>query len=161
MPNDETRTPKSTEVITREVVMPQHANPQQTLFGGQMVCWIDMVAGMAARRHACGPIVTASIDNLSFTEPVFVGDILLLQAKVNYVGRTSMEVGVKVSVEHLYTGQFTPVTRAYLTFVALDENRRPRPVPRLRCETEDDKRRYDNGRMRMEARKDLVRRLAG
>jgi acyl-CoA hydrolase len=99
------------------------------------------------------------MDNISFEEPIFVGDLLLLEAKVNYVGTTSMEVGVKVSVEHRYTAHATQVTRAYLTFVALDEARRPTRVPRLRCVSAEDRRRWEHGRLRMEARKELWKKL--
>ncbi len=149
------KTPAQSEVVTRYLVMPQHANPYGTVFGGVIMEWIDMVASMAAQRHCGMDVVTASIDSLAFENPVHIGDQVVLMASVNYVGRTSMEVGVKVVVENLTTRQQCIATRAYLTFVAVDKNHRPIDAPPLRPETEDEKRRRDNAALRVRARKQL------
>jgi len=139
--------------------MPDQANPYGTAFGGAIVAWIDMVASMAAQRHCGREVVTVSIDSLSFKEPIHIGDHVVLKASVNYVGRTSMEVGVQVSREDPYTGQKITATTAHLTFVALDKDKKPSPVPRLIPETEDEKRRYANAEIRVKNRKELLRKM--
>jgi acyl-CoA hydrolase len=155
MDDCEVKTPAQSAVVTRYLVMPQHANPYGTVFGGVIMEWIDMVASMAAQRHCGMDVVTAGIDSLAFENPVGIGDHVVLMASVNYVGKTSMEVGVKVVVENLTTGQQNIATRAYLTFVAVDKNHRPIAAPGLRPETEDEKRRWDNAALRVRARKQL------
>lgn len=155
MTDSEIKRPSQSAVVTRYLVMPQHANPYGTVFGGVIVEWIDMVASMAAQRHCGMDVVTAGIDSLAFENPVRIGDQVVLVASVNYVGKTSMEVGVKVVVENLTTGQQNIATRAYLTFVAVDKNHRPVAAPPLRPETEDEKRRWDNAALRVRARKQL------
>lgn len=153
------KTPKESAVITRQIVMPQHANPHNALFGGQLVSWIDTTAAMVAQRHSGRMVVTASIDQLVFQKPIHVGDHLILEASVNFVGRSSMEIGVRVSVENPWTGKTTQATKAYLTFVALDENDHPTAVPALKPESVDEKRRFENAKIRVEARKELLAKL--
>ena len=155
MTDAEIKTPSQSAVVTRYLVMPHHANPYGTVFGGIIVEWIDMVASMAAQRHCSMDVVTASIDSLSFENPVHIGDHVVLMASVNYVGKTSMEVGVKVVVENLTTGHKDIATRAYLTFVAVDNNHRPTAAPPISPQTEDEKRRWHNAALRVRARKDL------
>ena len=151
----EGKKPSDSAVESRYLLMPHQANPYGTAFGGVIVAWIDMVASMAAQRHCGKEVVTASIDSLSFREPIRIGDHVTLKASVNYVGKTSMEVGVQVTKENPYTGQKIPATSAYLTFVALDENSRPTPAPPLVPKTADEKRRYENAKLRTAARKEL------
>lgn len=123
--------------------MPGHANGRAgVLFGGVMMQWIDVCAGVAAMRHAGGAVVTASIDRLDFMVPVHIGDIVVLQAQVNYVRRTSMEVGCRVETEDPRSRQRRYTTKAYLTFVGIDDDGRPRPVPALELCSEDDHRRF-------------------
>jgi len=105
-------------------------------------------AGVAAMRHASGAVLTASIDRLDFMSPVQVGEIVVLQAQVNYVARTSMEVGCRVETEHMGNRSRRYVTKAYLTFVAIDEHGRPRAVPELALETDDARRRHADGERR-------------
>jgi acyl-CoA hydrolase len=151
------RSPRESAVETRYLIMPHHANPHGSAFGGVIVAWIDMLAAMAAQRHCGKEVVTAGIDSLAFREPIRIGDHVVLKASVNYVSRSSMEVGVQVTREDPYTGEHAIATTAYLTFVALDQDRRPTPAPPLLPQTEEEKRRYENARLRVQARKELLR----
>jgi acyl-CoA hydrolase len=122
------------------------------MFGGIMMQWIDVCGGVAAMRHASGAVLTASIDRLDFLSPVQVGEVVVLSAMVNYVARTSMEVGVRVETEDMRTRTRRYVTKAYLTFVAVDAHGRPREIPPLRLETDDDRRRHADALKRRDAR---------
>lgn len=154
------KTPSESMAESTYIMMPQYANDAGIAFGGSIVAWIDIVAAIVARRHCEREVVTVSIDGLSFIEPINIGEHVILKASMNYVGRTSMEVGVKVLRELPYEKKIHVATRAYLTFVALDEERRPVQVPLLRPETEIEKRRYENARRRMEARFELREKIA-
>src|SRR5262245_10556105 len=135
-----------------QIVMPMHTNGVAgVMFGGVMMQWIDVCAGVAAMRLAGGAVVTASIDRLDFLSPVQVGEIVVLQAQVNSVAHTSMEVGCRVETEDMRTRTRRYVTKAYLTFVAVDERGKPRPLPALVLEHEEDRRRHtDADRRRRE-----------
>lgn len=136
-------TPDQTRCVMTQIVMPMHTNGVAgVMFGGIMMQWIDVCSGVAAMRHAAGAVLTASIDRLDFMSPVRVGEIVVLQAQVNYAAKTSMEVGCRVETEDMHTGERRYVTKAYLTFVAIDGNGRPRPIPRLELVTPDDHRRH-------------------
>jgi acyl-CoA hydrolase len=136
-------TPEETRCVMTQIVMPMHTNGVAgVMFGGIMMQWIDVCAGVAAMRHAAGAVLTASIDRLDFLSPVKVGEIVELQAMVNYAGRTSMEVGVRVETEDMHTGKRRYVTKAYLTFVAVDADGKPRPLQPLELVTDTDKRRH-------------------
>ena len=139
-------------VIMAQVMNPEDANPAGNIHGGVIMKLIDTVAGVAAMRHAKILTVTASIDRLDFHHPVFVGDFLTLTASVNFVGKTSMEVGVRVESENLLTGEKCHTSSAYLTFVAIDRNNRPIPLPPLTLETEEQKRRNSEALARREMR---------
>ena len=142
-------TPEQTRCVMTQIVMPMHTNGVAgVMFGGIMMQWIDVCAGVAAMRHAHGSVLTASIDRLDFKSPVHVGEIVVLQAQVNYTSRTSMEVGCRVDTEDMRTGVRRYVTRAYLTFVAVDEGGRPRPIEPLALETDDDRRRHAAAELR-------------
>ena len=153
------KTPRDSAVEARYIVMPQHANDLGIAFGGTIMSWIDMVAAMVAQRHCARKVVTVSIDRMSFLAPCHIGDHVLLRSAVNYVGHTSMEVGVQVLKECPYTGERTRATTAYLTFVALDDRERPTPIAPIRVETPDEVRRCENARIRVAARKELLGRL--
>lgn len=156
----EEKTPADSAVTTRYQVMPEHANPHRAMFGGVLMAWIDSIAAMAAERH-CGRVaVTASIDSLVFKRPIYVGDHVVLKASVNYVGTTSMEVGVTVWSENPINGDTRKCTSAFLTFVALDDDERPTNVPRLRMTTMLEQRRWENARMRVAHRKKLLKDIA-
>jgi len=157
MTNEKGKTPTESAVETRYLVMPQQANPQGTAFGGAIMGWIDMVAAMAAERHCGTEVVTAGIDSLSFKAPVRIGDHVVLKAAVNYVSRSSMEVGVQVTREDPCTGEKAVATTAHLTLVALDEKKRPTAAPPVVPETPDEKRRYENAKCRVCARKERLK----
>ena len=133
---------KDSCVTISYVMMPEDANPAGNVHGGIIMKHIDMTGGVAAMRHARCNVVTASIDSLIFHYPVFIGDLVTLRASLNLVARSSMEVGVRVETENLFTGEVRHTASAYLTFVALDRNGRPTPVPQLIPETDDEKRRH-------------------
>jgi len=153
------KSPRDSMVEARYLVLPQHANDVGIAFGGTIMSWIDMVAAMVAQRHCGRKVVTVSIDRLSFLAPCHVGDHVWLRSAANYVGHTSMEVSVQVLKESPYTGERTRATSAYLTFVALDEHEKPTPIPPLLLETPEDTRRYENAKLRVALRKELLSRL--
>ena len=125
-----------------EHVLPSDTNALGTVFGGVVVSWIDIAAAIAAQRHSRRVVVTASIDAMDFLAPIREGYIVELLAQVNYAGRTSMEVGVRVEAEDPLTGDRTHTASAYLTFVALDGSKRPVQIPPVLPETDQDRRRY-------------------
>lgn len=136
--------------------MPQHANLLGNVFGGVVLSMMDGCAAIAAFRHSRQNVVTASIDRVDFREPIHLGDLVVMKASVNFAGRTSMEVGVRVEAEELLTGRRRHTNSCYLTYVAVDENGRPIEVPSLVPETPDEQRRYaaaqDRRRRRLEER---------
>jgi acyl-CoA hydrolase len=145
-------TPRASRVETAQVVLPGMTNVHGTIFGGILMQWIDVAGAIAAARHAQGNVVTVSMDRLHFIQPVRLGAVVVLEAQVNFAARTSMEVGVRVFVEDLRTRLRVQATRAYLTFVAVDGQGRPRPVGPLVTETDDDRRRFEAAAQRREAR---------
>ncbi len=147
--------PSDSAVEMRELVMPNHTNPQNTVFGGTVMSWIDIAAAMVAARHCGRSVVTAHIDDIDFIAPIKMGYHVLIQASLNYVGRTSMIVGVKVTSENPYTGEIRTTTKAYLTFVALDDLGKPIEVPALIPETDDEVRRFENAKKRVQMKKDV------
>lgn len=151
-PNAKGKPVKESQVEMTEVVLPGHTNQLGTIFGGQLMAWIDIAASIAAGRHARAVCVTASIDALHFVTPVKLGHFVSIRASVNYTGRTSMEIGVRLDSEDPRTGVKTHVATSYLTFVALDEKGKPREVPPVLPETEEEKRRYEHAQLRRKAR---------
>jgi acyl-CoA hydrolase len=137
-----------------ELMMPHMANLLGNVFGGVILSLVDRVAAVAAIRHAGGPCVTVSVDQVDFKEPIHVGELVVAKASVNYVGRTSMEVGVRIHAEDVPTGKRRHTNTCYVTFVAIDNHGRPRPVAPVVPETDDEKRRYAGA----EARRALRRR---
>ncbi len=128
--------------------MPNDANPLGTLFGGKVMHLVDLAGSLAAFRHARRPVVTASVDYMSFITPVHIGQLLVLRSMVNRVFRTSMEVGVRVSVEDLMTGEVRHTSSAYLTFVALGADGKPEPIPPAVPETPEEIRRFEDAAAR-------------
>ncbi len=139
-----------------EVVLPNDANPRGNLLGGKVMHLIDIAAAIAAHRHSHSYVVTASVDHLDFVNPVHIGELIILKSSVNRVFHSSMEVGVTVYAENFITGERRHTSSAYLTFVALDEHGKTKPIPPVIPETAEQKRRYeqagDRRRRRMEHR---------
>ena len=135
-----------------EIVFPADANAIGNLFGGRLMQFIDLVGAMAASRHARAFTVTASMDHLDFVAPVHVGDLLILKASVNRAFRTSMEVGVKAMVEDVREQKLRHVSSAYLTYVAVDREGKGLVVPGLECETDHQRRRWEDAGRRREMR---------
>ena len=145
----------STESQTKMTVMmlPSDANPKGNVFGGIILKHVDLVAGVVAKRHARNTnCVTASIDRMTFLKPVYIGNALILSARLNYVRRSSMEIEVEIESENLDTGSRVRTGTAFVTIVALDSNGKPTDVPPLVTVTEDEKRRFDQGEQRMQTR---------
>jgi acyl-CoA hydrolase len=153
------KTPSETSVEMREMVMPNHTNSHGTVFGGTVMSWIDIAAAMVAARHCGRPVVTAHIDDIDFFAPIKMGYHVLIQASLNYVGKTSMIVGVKVTSENPYTSEVRTTTKAYLTFVALDDLGKPVEVPSLEPQSEDEIRRFENAKKRVQMKKDIRKTL--
>ncbi len=141
-----------------ELALPNDANPLGDLLGGHVMHLVDMAGALAAMRHSRRPVVTASVDHMTFLHPVMIGQLLVLRSSVNRAFHTSMEVGVNVMVEDLATGEVRHTSSAYLTFVALDEEGNPTPVPPVIPETEVEKRRYEEAGVRRRNRLELKRR---
>ena len=139
-------------VVMAQMMIPQDANPAGNIHGGVVVKIIDEAAGVVAARHSRRNVVTASIDRLDFLHPIFVGDLLFFKASLNFVGRTSMEIGVRVEAENLLTGEVRHAASAYLTYVSLDEKGKPVEVPPLLVETEEGQRRHREAKARREMR---------
>ena len=138
-----------------QAMFPSDANQSGNVHGGTIMKLIDTAAGIAAIRHCRTNVVTASMDRLDFYKPVFVGELVILRASINYVGTTSMEIGVRVEAEEIMTGKVRHTNSAYLTMVSLDENRKPMPVPEIAPQTDDEKRRFNEGRARAKRRREL------
>ena len=146
--------PVDSQVQTVTRMFPSDANPAGNVFGGEILKQIDIIAGIVAQRHCRTNVVTASIDKVDFLKPVFVGEALILNARLNYVGRSSMEVEVSVQSENLMTGAVRTTGTAFVTMVALDENGKAAKVPELILESQEDKERFEEGKKRMEKRRD-------
>jgi uncharacterized protein (TIGR00369 family) len=138
--------------VMAQTMNPSDANPAGNVHGGVIMKLIDTVGGAVAARHARANTVTASVDRLDFHYPLFIGDLVTLRASLNFVGSTSMEVGIRVESENLMTGERHHIASAYLTFVALDRNNRPTPLPPLILETDDEIRRNYEAKTRRERR---------
>lgn len=147
----------SVEIV--HLIRPNHMNAAGRLFGGRLMEWLDEVAGMVAMRHTRSNVITASVDNLRFIHGAYNGEMVVIVGKVTYVGNTSLEVRVDTYVEHLENGMRHPINRAYFTMVALDENDKPKRVPRLILETEAEKAEWEAAEKRREMR--MLRRKEG
>lgn len=146
------RTVRETGHETSQIMMPQHANALGHVFGGVIMSMMDTCAAVSAMRHARMACVTASVDRIDFREPVHVGDLVIMRSSVNFVGRTSMEVGVRVETENLLNGVRRHTNSCYMTFVAVDRNGRPVEVAPIVPETETEKRRFTHAKERRRRR---------
>ena len=138
-----------------QLMLPQHTNLAGTVYGGVVLSIADSAAYVCAARHAGPRCVTVSVDQVDFREPIRVGEVVTFKASVNYVGRTSMEVGIRIEAEDLKTGRKRHTNSCYMTLVALNQKGRPAPVPRLMCESAVEKRRFQEGQIRREHARQL------
>ena len=155
----EPRSPAESESQVSELMMPQDVNNLGNVFGGVILSMVDRSAAVAAMRHAGAPVVTVSIDRVDFREPIYAGELVTCKARVNFVGRTSMEVGVRVEAENLLTGKRRHTNTCYLTFVGINREGRPVPVRPLRIDTPEQQQRWNEAKRRREVRQALAREL--
>ncbi len=154
------RSPDESASEISELMMPGDVNNLGNVFGGVVLSMVDRAAAVTAMRHARQPCVTVAIDQVDFKEPIYTGEFVTCSARVNYVGRTSMEIGVRVVAEHPITGRRRNTNDCFLTFVAIDENSRPARVPGLNLVTDEDRQRFEDGERRRQSREALERELA-
>lgn len=152
MPKLQGRKVSESEMTTARLMMPTDANVMGNVFGGAIMRYMDEISAIVAWRHAGTNVVTASIDRMNFYAPVYVGNLLILKAAVNYVGKTSMEIGVRIEAVNPTTRKGTHTGSCYLTYVALDPKGRPTPVPPLFATTPEEKRRLREGLARRKLR---------
>jgi len=143
---------RESQAEVAEMMLPNDANPLGNILGGKVMHLVDVTAAIAAYRHSRSFVVTASVDHMDFLHPVHVGELLILQSSVNRAFNTSLEVGVKVLTENMITGERRHTSSAFVTFVALDNNGRPKPVPPVIPETEEEKRRWEQAEQRRQYR---------
>ena len=147
------------QVIMHELVLPNDANRLGNVLGGRVMHLMDICAAMSAYKHTRSHVVTASVDQLNFLAPAKKGDIMILKSSVNYVSNTSMEVGVKIHSEDPMTGEINHTASAYLTFVSLDRNGKPKKVPSLTTENEEQLKWNKEGEERSQQRKKILEEL--
>lgn len=155
------KTPGESSLTTSRLMMPMDANVLGNVFGGAIMRYMDEVAAIVAWRHAGKNCVTASIDRMNFYAPVFVGNVLTLKASVNYVGHTSMEIGVRIEAIDPANGKTTRTGSCYLTYVAIDKKGRPTTIPKLRPVTTEEKRRFEQAIARRKLREAEIAALNG
>jgi acyl-CoA hydrolase len=155
------RSPAFSATHQEHLVRPQHANALQSLFGGELMAWVDIAAATCAMRHCGRSVVTASVDALHFLAPIPVGWLVCLDASVNFTANTSCEVGVRVTAVNPVTSAIHHTASAYLTFVALGEGGRPVAIPKIMPQTPKDHERCAAAAERRQVRLDLKARLTG
>ncbi|HMR09017.1 MAG TPA: acyl-CoA thioesterase [Polyangiaceae bacterium] len=142
------KTPSQCRVQLHQLMLPEHANAYGNVHGGEIMKMVDEAGGIAAMRHAQRPCVTVAMDSMTFMSKVSIGDVLCCVASVNFVGKSSLEVGVKVTAENPITGTVSHTNSAYLVYVAIDDDGKPTHVPPLILESDDEKRRHGEARAR-------------
>jgi len=140
-----------------ELILPNDTNLLGNVLGGRVMHLMDMCAAMSAYKHARTAVVTASVDRLDFLAPAKMGEIMILKSSVNYTGKSSMEVGVRIESENPKTGDIYHTSSAYLTFVSLNENGKPKRVDNINPENDNEIRRFNEGKVRHEERKERLR----
>jgi len=150
------KTVSESRTVMTQTVFPNDVNNNGTLYGGRLLDWIDTIAGIVAKRHCRSDVVTASIDSLNFLNPIYQRDIVNLEAWVNYVGRTSMEIEVRVTSEDPITAEIRKTCRAFLTYVAVDSKSNPVEVPRLEFSNNEEIERADLAKKRRVGRLRLL-----
>ena len=153
------KTVQNSIVVMHELILPNDTNVLGNILGGRVMHYMDICAAMSAYKHARSPVVTASVDRLNFLAPAKMGDILILKSSVNYTGNTSMEVGVRIESENTISGEINHTASAYLTFVSLDDERKPKQVEGINPETADEVRRFKQAEIRKEIRKDRLKKI--
>jgi len=143
---------RASRVTISQLMHPEHANLLGNVHGGWIMKLVDEAGALACMRHAQKKVVTVAIDSMTFREPIRIGDLIILNAEVTFTGRTSMEAEVQVLAENPVTGERTHTNTAYLVYVALDDEGKPTPVPQLKAETEDEKRKMVDALERQERR---------
>lgn len=151
--------PSASTAVVSELMMPHQVNNLGHVFGGELLSMVDRAGAVAAMRHARTATVTVSIDRVDFREPIYTGELVTCTAQVNFVGRTSMEIGVRVEAENLLSGEKRHTNTCFLTFVAIDASHRPCRVPPLDLSDAEDERRFREGKRRREVREALDREL--
>jgi uncharacterized protein (TIGR00369 family) len=146
------KTVSASRITLSQLMHPEHANVLGNVHGGWVMKLVDEAGALSCMRHAQRKVVTVAIDSMTFRQPIRIGDLVILNAEVSYVGRTSMEVEVHVIAENPISGERTSTNTAYLVYVALDDVGRPTPVPPLKAETEEEKFRMEKARERQERR---------
>ncbi|HOA97776.1 MAG TPA: acyl-CoA thioesterase [Acetivibrio saccincola] len=146
------KTPGQSEIEMTQLVLPNDTNILGNLLGGQLMHWIDIAGALAASRHSNKVVATVALDSLDFRHPVRLGEMVILKARLTWVGRTSMEVTVDVYAENMKTGNTILTNKAFITFVALDDDGKPTEVPPLILETEEERRVYKEAEKRREYR---------
>jgi len=154
-----TKNVNDSTVTMTELILPNDANSLGNLLGGKLMHWIDIAGAMAASRHSNRTVATISVDELVFKEPVKIGEILVIEAGLTWVGRTSMEVKVRAFAENYHTGEKRAANTAYLVYVALDEEGRPAPVPELELDTDEEKQEFADAEKRRAIRINRSERL--
>ncbi|HXV43517.1 MAG TPA: acyl-CoA thioesterase [Anaerolineae bacterium] len=143
---------KDSQITLNQLMLPHHTNPMGSVHGGEIMRLVDETAALCAIRHAQRPVVTIAIDSMTFHSPVHVGNLVSFYASLNWVGRSSMEVGVRVVAENVLTGEQTHTNSAFVVYIALDDSGRPTEVPRLILETEEERRRWVEAEARQQRR---------
>jgi len=146
------KSPGDSQVEMTELVLPNDTNLLGNLLGGRLMHWIDIAGAMAASRHSNRTVATVALDSLDFRHPVRMGEMIILKAKLTWAGKTSMEVTVKVYAENLKTGKVIQTNRAFVTYVALDDEGKPTAVPPLYPETDEEKKDYIDAELRRNER---------
>ncbi len=146
------KTPRASHISIAQLMQPEHANNHGNVHGGWIMKLVDEAGALACMRHAQRRVVTVAVDSFVFREPIKIGDLVTLTAEVTYAGRTSMEAEVQVIAENPVTGERTHTNTAYLVYVALDDNNKPTTVSPLVAETDEDRDRLEQGKMRQQRR---------
>ena len=143
---------RASRITISQLMHPEHANLLGNVHGGWIMKLVDEAGALSCMRHAQRKVVTVAIDSMTFRQPIRIGDLIILNAEVTYTGRTSLEVEVHVLAENPISGEQTHTNTAYLVYVALDDEGKPTSVPPLKPETEDEKRKFDQAKIRQERR---------
>jgi uncharacterized protein (TIGR00369 family) len=146
------KTPRASHITLAQLMQPEHANNHGNVHGGWIMKLVDEAGALACMRHAQRRVVTVAVDSFVFREPIKIGDLVTLTAEVTYAGRTSMEAEVQVIAENPVTGERTHTNTAYFVYVALDDDNKPTAVPSLVAETDEDRNRLEQGKMRQQRR---------